>query len=309
MKHMTVTSLKVRGFRKKETAEGSEDAFKVLSVPNGCILAAADGHGDARCKYAYVGALLACESAVAVLASYVSRIGRRSAGAFLNANRTAIARDIVLRFRHAVLEDFVRRYPDYETEKERLHTVVERSFETEKMVLGATNAAWEEQRALKKSLSEIVFLYGTTLRASVLTDGYVFNLAVGDGDTVALLENGEAVWLLPKGEAFDTRTESMCEEPKSLLEAFYFSFMPLKNAGKTEDAYALRSLVLSTDGLRNSFFSDVGYTDFLFSVAERLEEKGKHRYNRVLRRRLETLTQNSCYGDDITLLFSYSEEM
>ncbi len=308
MEHITVNALKVTGFRKKETGGGCEDALKVLPFSKGQILAAADGHGDLRCKYASVGAALACESAVRVLASYAARLGRRSPSEFWNENRNAIAKEIMLSFRHAVLDDFTARYPDYASEKERLHGLIDASFEREKVVLGAENAEREAKRADRDRLSKIVFLYGTTLRASVLSEGYVFNLAVGDGDTVALLANGEAVWLIPKGEAFDTRTESMCEEPRTLLECFYFSFLPLKSRKKTEDSFDLCTLVLCTDGLRNSFFSDTGYTDFLFSASKRLKERGKS-YTRTLRRRLETLTRNSCYGDDITLLMAYKEEM
>ncbi len=307
MKKTTVTALKVTGYRKKEAGSACEDAFKVYPFSRGTVLAAADGHGDARCKYADRGARLACEVATEVLARYAEQISRRSASELLNARRGDIAREITLGFRHAVLRDFIALHPEHAPALDTLHGEIDKSFERETLVLGGDDGERRAREKRKEQISQIAYLYGTTLRASILTERYVFSLAVGDGDTVALLKNGECVWLLPKGEASDTRTESMCEEPRELADAFYFSFLPLGKRG-SEDAYALDALFLSTDGLRNSFFSDGGYTAFLTQAAARLKERDKKTYARSLRRRLETLTRDSCYGDDITLLIGTVEE-
>ncbi len=308
MKKTTVSAWRVTGYRKKETGSACEDAFAAHPFSRGTVLAAADGHGDARCKYADRGARLACEVSARVLARYAESVGRRSASEFLNARRGDIAREITLGFRHAVLDDFIALHPEHASALETLHGEIDKSFERETLVLGGDDGARRAREKRKEQLSQIAYLYGTTLRASILTERYVFSLAVGDGDTVALLENGECVWLLPKGEAFDTRTESMCEDPRELADAFYFSFLPLAGKRGGEDAYTLGALFLSTDGLRNSFFSDDGYTAFLTRSAARMTEKDKKTFSRSLRRRLETLTRDSCYGDDITLLIGTLEE-
>lgn len=308
MAECNVTALRVQGYYKKENELPCEDAFKVQAFPKGQLLAAADGHGDPKCLYAERGSRIACEAALEVLSRFVLDMHRRSPSEYWNEKRTDIACAIALAFRHAVIDDYFS-LPEQTCSEEELlalHAQIDQSFEQEKLIVGGNNTAAALAHERRRTISKIALLYGTTLRASVLTERYVFSLAVGDGDTVALLESGERIWLIPKDEAFSTRTESMCEEPAELVGKFYFSFLPLAyGKRRAADSYALRALVLSTDGLRNSFYSDGGYTDFLTDVAEKLREKGEKTYARSLRRRLETLTRDSCYGDDITLLIGF----
>lgn len=310
MAECIVSSLRVQGFYKKENDLSCEDAFKTRPFPKGQILAVADGHGDPKCIHAERGSRIACEVAAEVLFRFAEKMHRRSPSEYWNESRTEIAEAIVLGFRHAVIDDYFSIHADEgvgdggAAEREALHALIDKSLERERLVIGGDGEeARRAERERKRTVSKITLLYGTTLRASVLSERYVFSLAVGDGDTVALLEGGERIWLIPKDEAFSTHTESMCEEPADLVGNFYFSFLPLVcGKRKAADSYALRALVLSTDGLRNSFYSDGGYTDFLADVTEKLREKGEKTYARSLRRRLETLTRDSCYGDDITLL-------
>ena len=303
MKEIKLTALRVTGYRKKCDSKPCEDGVKVSAItPYGAVLAVADGHGDPKCVYAADGARIAAQIAVKTLSAFAGGLRRRNPSVYFAENRDAIALELALGFRHAVIEDYAKKHPTAPPAPlSELHEVIEEvAFAPIGRIVGREDEAHKKRRALSEWLDAAALCYGTTLRASLLGEKYIFSLGVGDGDTLAVFEDGEVSWLLPKGEAYDTSTHSMCYPTSELLSCISFALLPLKTEADEEDAYRVRSLVLSTDGLRNSFTADAHFLDF----ARRLTPTDKNG-ERSLRRRLEALTRNSVYGDDITLAAAF----
>ena len=297
-----ITAVRVTGYRKKKEGLPCEDSYSFAYVKDSVILAVADGHGDPKCVYAASGARIAAAAAIRVLTSYVEKMRRASPSRYFAKNRDAIGFEIALAFRHAALRHYAKCHPTaLPASLETLDELIETApFGEIGRIVGKEDEAHKKRRELAEWLDAMALCYGTTLRASVIGPDYVFSLAVGDGDTVALLQSGKTVWLLPKGESYDTSTYSMCYPTNRLVECMSFSLIQRRVNLRDQDCYDLKGVVLSTDGLRNSFVDDELFADFIRSV---LEEKDS-RCERSLRRRLETLTRNSVYGDDITLLLA-----
>ena len=165
------------------------------------------------------------------------------------------------------------------------------------------------KKKLDDKLGDILFLYGTTVRASVLTDSYIFNCALGDGDTVAVI-NGRVEWLLPQAEAFKCETASLCEPFESVIDSFLFSFVECQKSnsqGKSsvnDTSLFVPTIMLGTDGLRNSFFSMALFEKKVLdiSMSAHLNKKGARAS--CLKLLYEKLSMESVFQDDISTVIA-----
>lgn len=302
-------SCSVTGHRKAEAGKLCEDATRVIHTKEVTVMAVADGHGDSRCIFAHVGAALAVKGACAVLRDNAAGVGAADPSAYWNARRSEIARSIACAFALSVLEDYAVRCPDRCGEEELAalrHFVRERyqAPSSQPRPPAVLRAMYLRRQQMEARLLPILSLYGTTLRATVLGKDYLFHLAVGDGDTV-LLTPDEALWALPATESFSTETASLCEPLDRLLESFLFSFVPLREGAPTlMGGEGFEMLVLSTDGLRNSFCSDGQFLRYLSLLKKRISKRGTAALSAALRPALGELSRNSVFQDDISLILA-----
>ena len=306
MKKYKTLSCRVTGYRKLLDGNECEDAYRVAHTKNSVIAAVADGHGDRRCVFASRGAEIAVKVACDVLRDF-ERVGERSAaGEYWNSRRGQIAGSITQGFALGVLEDYAARVPNRLTDEEtaRLKEHIEDAYKSG----GAASPdeirlRYRRKKELNRRLEQILVLYGTTLRAVLVGKNYVFCLAVGDGDTVAVLDEG-AEWLLPASEAFECETASMCMGLDEAPREFLFSFAEIKSAQRKKAAmdvaYEMRAVVLSTDGLRNSFCGGRSFCAMLEEITFAAETRETKSVRRKLRQTFRRLSRNSVFQDDIT---------
>ncbi|MBR1864537.1 MAG: protein phosphatase 2C domain-containing protein [Ruminococcus sp.] len=102
--------------------------------------------------------------------------------------------------------------------------------------------------------------YGTTLIAAVAGRGFCFGLMIGDGNLVAVFDDGEAVLPMEYDESAPANvTASMCNaNAASMFNSFY------------RDKKKVLAMFTSTDGLYTSFGSDYDFLDFHTIIASNL---------------------------------------
>ncbi len=310
MRNYTTLTSSVTGFRKQEDGRHCEDALKVVRIDGATLMAVADGHGDRRCSYADIGAALAVRAACEVLKQFTKNIRTGDPAVYWSVYRTPIAQAIVQAFYLLVLEDYHIRQAGQTTSEEMaaLRELVENVYRRPSGTFTPEQIRERHRRrkVLEERLSQIVYLYGTTLRASVLTSDYIFSLAVGDGDSVVVI--GEHVeWLLPAAAAYECETASLCEDINTLPSAFLFSYLEIgdANSGTVADVrQPIRMVSLSTDGLRNSFIGDTLFCEKLLHIADAMCTKNRRNTRRAVETLFQKLTMESVYRDDITAVFA-----
>lgn len=94
--------------------------------------------------------------------------------------------------------------------------------------------------------------YGTTLIAAIAGRGFCFGLMIGDGNLVAVFDDGEAVLPMEYDESAPANvTASMCNaNAASMFNSFY------------RDKNKVLAMFASTDGLYTSFGSDDDFLNF-----------------------------------------------
>ncbi len=313
MRSYTTLSSSVTGYQKSLEGRPCEDAVKVIRVGGATLMAVADGHGDRRCLFAHIGASLAVRAACEVLKRFYKMCDCRSPAVYWNTYRTEIARALVKTFLTSVVRDYAVRASAQLTEEERdallgligdAYCVPVGAYTPEQIRM-----RYQKRKALEDRLSQISYLYGTTVRAAVLTSDYMFNLALGDGDTVAVIED-HVEWLLPASVAYECETASLCEDINTLPEEFLFSYVELGNgtAGGVADLRRnVKMVVLSTDGLRNAFTSEFSYMEKIKHIAMAMCERNRRNTSRAVKCLFEKLTMESVFRDDITAVFAVAE--
>lgn len=311
MRAYKTISCSVTGYRKKTGGLACEDATRVIHTSVGTVAAVADGHGDKRCLFASIGAILATKAACDALKRYL-KAAPDDVAAYWNSLRREIAIDICRKFACYAVEDYRVRCKDRITNKEaqELEQHIREYFENSEQALTPSEMRekYMNRKFLNDKLSKILLLYGTTVRASVLTDAYIFNCALGDGDTVAVI-NDRVEWLLPQTEAYACETASLCEPFETAVESFLFSFVECKAAPSggsavSNTAMFVPTLMLCTDGLRNCFFSASLFEKKVLDISRSAHLGRKETRASNLKRLYEKLSMQSVFQDDISTVIA-----
>lgn len=305
-------SCSVTGYQKKVENRQCEDATKVIHTSKGTIISVADGHGDRRCLFSSIGAKLAVKAICDVLKEYLKRVSD-DPFVYWNTNRYNIAKDIIRLFSHYVVLDYKNRY-DFsisDSEVNDINEHIDNYFDKSNESISAQELRekYTRKKNLKDKLSRILFLYGTTVRASLLTDKYIFNCSLGDGDTIAII-NGNVEWLLPKSESYASDTASLCEPFENVVEAFMFSLIRCNpiylNEKKNLDDIALdiSTLILSTDGLRNSFVANSLFERKIKEISDYVHSDKKVIKTSKIKSLYNKLSMDSIFQDDISTVIA-----
>lgn len=257
-----------------ESSYNSNGAFNIVAV--------ADGHGSAKSCRSDRGARLAVQIAVELLHEFQQRLGGpKNLAEVKRASEVDLPRSIVQHWREAVAADEPLTMP----ELDRL-TAKDRS-------------AVEADRHVA---------YGATLLAALVTDRFALYLQLGDGDVLAVSDEGTVSRPLPPDERnFANETMSLCSTGstggKHLPSAgagawseFRQRFQPL------ERPPAL--VLLSTDGYANSFRSDGDFLKVGADLLSGLRAEGVEEVKNNLPEWL-SLASAEGSGDDVTLALIY----
>lgn len=169
---------------------------------------------------------------------------------------------------------------------------------------------FEKIDSLENSLRKISILYGTTLNIVLEMETFIFCAGIGDGDIIAVTKKN-VDWLLPPSEQFSTRTNSLCLKPERAYEVFR-SVILRKTKGKRKSKLFETKInpdyiIVSSDGLRNSFVNDEYFISKLIEInEERTSDFKSFRDNSQAW--IEQLTKDSLYQDDISFDFLYKKQ-
>ena len=218
----------VRGATHGRTGLPNQDAFRLMPQRGSAasaIVAVSDGHGSVECFRSDVGARLAVDVAVEALSPLLEPSDTVSHSTLKYLVEQQLPRDMVRRWRTEV-DRHLRENP-------------------------VPQATGDVETAVSDSTVANPYLpYGATLLAVLVTGLYLVYIQLGDGDIVAVSEDGEALRPLAKDERLmGNQTTSLCM-PDAWRE-MRVKFQP---------AEGLPALILvSTDGYSNSFLDEESF--------------------------------------------------
>ena len=270
-----VAGASVRGASHVRSGSPNQDAIRWLPERGGgppVALAISDGHGSAKCFRSDVGARLAVETATDTMVEFLEN---RADVADL-AVTEGTTEQLVRRWRRAV-EAHRRAAPFSPAEMDTL----------ERRDGAAARAAVEANPFLA---------YGATLSAVLLAETFVLYLQLGDGDILAVSDQGEVRRPLPPdARLFGGQTTSLCA-PHAWRD-FRVHFQALSQHALPA-APAL--ILLATDGYANSFRDETGFLKVGSDLLEMIQAEGLEAVANGLTSWLQEASHLGS-GDDITL--------
>lgn len=209
-----------------------QDDSKSTCFGNACAAAVADGHGDIRYFRSNVGSHFAVEAALKAIKEFVNRENSNGTSKDSEEKLNQLKKNIILNWNNKVSRHF-NSHP----------------FTAEEL------APLSESR--KSNLMSGKFIesaYGTTLIAAAMTPDYWFGMQIGDGDCCAFHPDGTIDFVPIEPGLVGNITTSLCE-PDAI-----FKFHHIFQRGTPA------AIVMSTDGVKNSFTSSENYHKFLHKI-------------------------------------------
>jgi hypothetical protein len=267
-----IISKSIRGDSHKRSGLPNQDAIKLLpssGIGRAVAVAVADGHGSSQSFRSAIGARLAVETSAALAESL---LGEEAVGPPLSAIKRLAEDEVPQRLTRTwrkQVEEHVHGNP-FTPDELSAHPGMSAGA-------GDTGAA---------------IAYGSTIMTVVTTARYLLFWQLGDGDIVLVTPDGQASRPLPKDELLlGNETTSLCS-PQAWrfvrvgFQALYQPVPPL--------------VMVSTDGLANSFAHDAGFLQFGTDVLHMIGSDGPGVVEDNLAAWLTQITENAS-GDDITL--------
>lgn len=270
---MYVLSRVTTGYAKLKRGKGCEDAVFTKQTKDCVIMACADGHGDRKCKYADKGAKFATWIICKILQDMRQDCDLKEYGKILNDGRQEIVEKLVCEWVGAILDDYMISHPEdtaFNEQYKELRKYSQKIYEVKSEVIPASEyrKLAEYRNRCENEIYKITLMYGTTLNAMVVCDKFVFAIGIGDGDVVAVNDK-RVEWLLPQSPQFDNSPASLCKSFGSIVNSYAAIYVPVSRARKLKDSYfSPELLMISSDGLRNSFFSDQSFADKIYDIAD-----------------------------------------
>lgn len=143
------------------------------------------------------------------------------------------------------------------------------------------------------TLKTIYKRYGTTLMAVLIVPEGIFMAQLGDGDILLVEANGRTEFPIPASE------ELIANETYSMTSADSTRLWKIQVYSADEPVLVM----LSTDGLSNSFEDDYSFTKFGISLLRNINEFGIEKVAKEVPGFLNRASRNGS-GDDITLAFT-----
>lgn len=257
----------VRGASHLRKGTACQDFSRSAGFGGAAAAAVADGHGDIRYFRSAAGSRFAVEAAMKAMKEFVRRECAESLCCSTEEKFCQLKKNIILNWNRRVAAHYAS-HPFLAEELAPLS---------------------EHRRALLKSGKLVETAYGTTLIAAVVGPDYWFGLQIGDGDCFAVLPDGGEV-SVPKEEGLVCNiTTSLCEA--DAFFRFHHMFRPEVPA----------AVVMSTDGVRNSFSTGTHYRKFMEQVVSEFAlGRDKAGTEADLREFLAEMTERGS-GDDLSI--------
>lgn len=227
--------------------------------------AVADGHGNHRYFRSGIGSRFAAVAALAAIREFLKREGPGDISGDTEAKLMQLKKNIILSWNRKVAAHYAS-HPFLEEELASLS---------------------ERRREFLQNGELVETAYGTTLIAAAVTPDYWFGLQIGDGDCFGI-SGGSKIFVPRESGLVGNVTTSLCEPDA------YYKFHHVFQR-EIPDA-----VVMSTDGVRNSFASGEHYEKFMERVACEVTAGGKKDTEAVLGEFLSEMTERGS-GDDLSV--------
>jgi hypothetical protein len=275
--HWTALGASVRGASHERNGLPNQDAVRLRNpggVDDFLVMAVADGHGSARSFRSDRGSAMATEIALRVLRQFIRHLGPDAPLSQVRRQAQRVwPRVMIAAWKSAVRADVAKRpftFMDF--------------------------AAYPDKPPVIKPGEELpgaAFLaYGATLVAVAITPRYVLYSQLGDGDILAIHEDGTVSRPLPKQHEFmSSQTVSLCTHSAP------YQFQIKVEASR---GHAPEMVMISTDGYANCFNTEEAF----FTVGADLLAYSRSHGMATVGECLEGWLQESSRdgsGDDITV--------
>ena len=256
----------VRGASHIRKGTACQDYSRSVRFENSAAAAVADGHGDIRYFRSALGSRFAAEAALKAVKEFVKREKRENLGENTEEKFGQLQKNIILNWNRRVAGHFAA-HPFLEEELAPLS---------------------EHRRNLLRSGELVETAYGTTLIAAAVTPAYWFGIQIGDGDCFVVSGKGEETFVPKEDGLVGNVTTSLCEP-----DAFY-RFHHIFREGMPA------AVVMSTDGVKNSFSAGAHYRNFMEKIVLEFSEGRYSETETSLREFLSEMTEKGS-GDDLSV--------
>ena len=244
-----------------------QDSSGVYVGDSFAIAVVADGHGSAKHFRSDAGSRIAVKITVELLKKYMGRGDfREQFKAHPEFILSQMEKQILMKWREAV-EEYHLENPLTEEE--------------------------EQKQAAAGGKLRTAVIYGSTVLAAVIADGFSFGLVLGDGGFVVLDAAGHIFIPVEDKNSHANYTSSLCNTDAIHFFEHWYTEEPVK------------ALFVSTDGLFKSFASEEDFLKYHGLLSQMFGDK--ERMEKSLRRNFEKRTREGS-GDDISIAFVYTEE-
>lgn len=279
-----VTGQSVRGIAHQRDGKPNQDALRWL--PNEepdrfAILALSDGHGSAKSFRSEIGACFAVDVVMHALNQLLEQ--------HISGNLTPAAIQAIVEYTlsQSVTCHWSKQVGDHLAQNPFTKAELDQLKEKD----GEAGLA-----AIRKNTS---LAYGATALGLLVTEEFILYLQLGDGDILAVGEDGQVTRPIPKDERhFANQTTSLCS--LDAWKDFRVCFQALPSFWPS-------LILLATDGYANSFREDEGFLQVGSDLEEMIQGQGWDQVTGNLEAWLMEASRDGS-GDDITVgLVSFAD--
>lgn len=221
-----------------------EDSSAVYQDSSMAIACVADGHGDSRCFRANLGSKFAVEIGIQCVKEFVANQPN------IDFNDTKEIDKTFVQLKTYILFKWLERIKNHLL----AHPIEERE-------IGLMRAEDYEEYQREGIFKSYPIIYGSTFILACVTNGFYFALQLGDGDVA--IDNKKFEMPLPEDtRCFGPVTTSLCNDDAiDSFRHYYAKGNP-------------KAIMVSTDGLSNSFAEQQQFLNLLKMVEKNIVESG-----------------------------------
>lgn len=281
MNNLDGVHVSVRGSSHIKSGMVCQDFSSIFVSELFCMAVVCDGHGSSKHFRSAVGAKKAAEVAIESVKEFTRCINELP----LHNDENSLQEDEL-----AKLSDKKKLDKLVQLEKSIIHKwnnevtlhKEEHSFQEDEL-----SALTDKEKAVVSENHYVA--YGTTLIVVAMSDSYCFGIKIGDGDCMAIDENGNVFDPVPENRLLQFNiTTSLCD--KKAISNFRHFWREEPVAG----------VVISTDGVRNSFENTEFYNVFCRTMLKDIDETGDDWSKDDLESFLAKLSEHGS-GDDVSV--------
>ena len=281
MKNRNVDNVSIRGYSHLLSNKECQDSSISWRGKKYSAVIISDGHGGEKYFRSAKGSGIACEIGKKLISSFIEKIHSEKLCNDLISNATK-REEMLSQLERAIIQRW----------NEKIEADLSASpFEADEKFAALNDA---DKDAVTKTPAKA---YGATFIAAVVAETYFFILKLGDGNVCVLKDNAPHLFFGLSDELKDDElqfnlTTSLCS--RAADKDFKHCFANMKKD------YPIDGLILTTDGVINSYTSEQAYLDFMANIFSGYKEETRESAHAELEEFLPRLSEKGS-GDDLTV--------